>query len=83
MDKISVFENKINNDNKNLHLAKLYAIVYIKFYLFKLVYLMKEEKVNIENQEKIEKILDFFKSLSNNNVSKVIKIYIFKLYIIL
>ena len=79
LDKIKDTKNQINNEEKNVHLAELYAIVYIKYYLYKLVYIIKEHKKDINNREAMKNIINHIKSLSNG-FSRVIKIYIFKLF---
>ena len=73
---ISYFnENHINENNYNL--CKLYSISYIKLYLSYLIYYEKEEKQSIGD---IKVIIDKLDSL-NKNFKKVIKIYIFKLFL--
>ena len=79
LDEIKDEEKQLNEDNENIHLAKLYSLVYTKYYLYKLVYILKEHKKEIKNKEKIKEIMDFIKNLSNG-FSKVLKIYIFKLF---
>ena len=74
------YKNKDNNDkNQNIHLAKLYSVVYVKYYLYNLVKIIKEQKSEIKNKKKIIEIFNFIKSLSDD-FSRVLKIYIFKLF---
>ena len=79
LDNIKDKENQINNGDKNIHLAKLYSIVYIKYYLYKLVYIIKELKKDIKHRESMKDIINYIKNLSGG-FSRVIKIYIFKLF---
>ena len=72
-------ENKNELEDKNIHLAKLYSIVYIKYYLYKLVFIIKEKKNDIKNRDAMKNIFNFIKGLSSG-FSRVIKIYIFKLF---
>ena len=77
LDKISTKDdNEENNKTENMHLCKLYAIVFIKMYLSKLVYFMKERYKEIGS---CKQIMDVIKNIKNENLGRVIKIYIFKL----
>ena len=60
----------------NSHLIKLYTLTYIKIYLSKLVYFIKEKYKKLGN---ISEIMNVIRGKKNNNFRKVIKIYIFKL----
>ena len=60
----------------NSHLIKLYTLTYIKIYLSKLVYFIKEKFNKLGD---ISEIMNIIKGKENNNFRKVIKIYIFKL----
>ena len=64
LDNIKDKENQINNGDKNIHLAKLYSIVYIKYYLYKLVYIIKELKKDIKHRESMKDIINYIKNLS-------------------
>ena len=66
------------NDKKeqNIHLCKLYSIVYVKMYLNKLVVFLNE---SLEKIGSIKQIIEIIENIKNENFSKVIKIYIFKL----
>ena len=79
LDAIIDLDNQINNNNENTHLAKLYSIVYIKYYLYKVVYIIMEKKKEIKNRDKVKEIMQFIKDLSIG-LSRVLKIYIFKLF---
>ena len=77
LDEISTKDdNEENNKTKNMHLCKLYAIVFIKMYLSKLVYFMKERYKEIGS---CKQIMDTINNIKNKNLGRVIKIYIFKL----
>ena len=69
-------QNETNKNEENIHLCKLYSIVYIKIYLNKLIYFVKEMQSKIGNISCIMKVIQ---GIKNNNFGKVIKIYIFKL----
>ena len=79
LDEIKDSEKLINDKNENIHLAKLYSIVYVKYYLYKLVVILKEHKKEIKNITKMKEIFNFIKKLSIG-FSRVIKIYILKLF---
>ena len=79
LDEIKDSEKLINDKNENIHLAKLYSIVYAKYYLYKLVVILKEHKKEIKNITKMKEIFNFIKKLSIG-FSRVIKIYILKLF---
>ena len=79
LDKIKDLENQINDNNQNTHLAKLYSIVYTKYYLYKVIYMIREHKSEIKNRDQVKEIMNFIKTLSTG-LSRVIKIYIFKLF---
>ena len=79
LDEIKDSEKLINDKNENIHLDKLYSIVYVKYYLYKLVVILKEHKKEIKNITKIKDIFNFIKKLSIG-FSRVIKIYIFKFF---
>ena len=61
----------------NSHIIKLYALTYVKIYLSKFVYFLKEKSNQLGD---ISEILKVIKGKKNNNFRKVIKIYIFKLF---
>ena len=69
-------DNEENNKKENMHLCKLYAIVFVKMYLSKLVYFMKERYKEIGS---VKEIMDVINNIKNKNLGHVIKIYIFKL----
>ena len=71
----SISNSNINN-KKNIHLCKLYSIVYIKIYLSKLVYFIKEKLNQIG---KIDSIMKVIEGIKNKNFKKVIKIYVLKI----
>ena len=74
LDKISL-KNENENNDYNL-LCKLYSVAYIKMYLYKFVYFIKN------NYNEIDEYKEFMKTLNeikNKNFGKVIKIYILKL----
>ena len=79
LDEISINisdKNVQGERNKNLYLCKLYSIVYVKIYLYKTIFYIKNE-INV-----IEDCKDIFRSikeLQNCNLTKIINIYIFKL----
>ena len=70
------------NKDLNMHLCKLYSISYVKMYLSKFVYFVKEKfkEMEISRDTGIKDILNIIKSIKNNSFGKVIKIYIFKLF---
>ena len=75
LDSISNSNDINENKKNNINLYKLYSIVYVKFYLNKLVFFInKGTEVNFKT------IIQATKTLTNNNFSKVIKIYILKLF---
>ena len=61
--------------NKNIHLCKLYSVVYVKIYLNKFIFYIKDN----ENNES-KHIFNIIKDIKNSKFKKVIKIYILKLY---
>ena len=61
----------------NSHLIKLYSLTYVKIYLSKLVYILKNNNKQLGD---ISFIMDVIKGKTKNNFRKVIKIYIFKLF---
>ena len=69
----------INKENnlENVKLCKLYSITYIKVYLNKFVHFICTDYKSIGN---VKPIIDSFSLLSSKNLSKVIKIYILKLF---
>ena len=79
LEQLINLEKELNDNELNYHLAKLYSIVYIKYYLYKLVYTIKEKKAQINNRDKMKEIFYYIKNLSTS-FSRVIKLYIFKLF---
>ena len=80
LDNISSKKDDIElNKKENIHICKLYSIAYVKIYLSKVVYLIKEkfEEKEVTNYKNIMKIIQ---SLKNKAFGKVLKIYIFKLF---
>ena len=73
----SISDSNDNNKTKeNIHLCKLYSIVYIKMYLSKLVYFIKEKLNQLGN---INEIMLIIQGIKNRHFGNVIKIYILKL----
>ena len=72
-------DDKELNKKENIHICKLYSIAYVKMYLSKVVYIIKEKFYDKEvtNYKKIMKIIQ---GLKNKAFGKVLKIYIFKLF---
>ena len=68
----------IDEDKENIHLCKLYSIVYVKMYLSKTVYFIKE-KYELMGGD-IKKIINVIQEIKNKEFAKVIKIYVFKLF---
>ena len=68
LDSISK-ENCSNNPKENQHLCKLYSIVFIKMYLSKLVFFIKEKYNQMGN---IKDIINVFQEIENKNLAKVI-----------
>ena len=77
LDSISSFNENNDNQNDNIHLCKLYSIVYIKMYLSKAVFFIKEKHSQIGSIKELMKVIQ---SIKNKNFGKVIKIYVFKLF---
>ena len=69
-------ENSENIRKQNIHLYKLYIIVYIKIYLYKIFISIKNES-NEKNE--YNDIISIIKNIKNEKFRKVIKIYIIKL----
>ena len=76
LDWISDLNEKKKKTEENIHLCKLYSIVYIKMYLSKLVYFIKEKSNQIG---KINEIIEVIQGINNRHFGNVIKIYILKL----
>ena len=74
---LDLFSLKKIGDNGNIHLCKLYSIVYIKKYLSEVVYFIKEKYNEMGN---IKEIIDVIQEIKNKNFGNVIKIYVFKLF---
>ena len=76
LDNISISngDNSGNFRDQNFHLCKLYIIVYIKIYLYKILILFKNE--SNENNE-YKDIIEIIKNIKNEKFKKVIIIYIF------
>ena len=75
LDSISNLNNINKNKKNNSNLYKLFSIAYVKMYLSKLVFFIKREtEANFNN------IIQVIRTLNNKNFSKVIKIYILKLF---
>jgi len=68
----------IDEDKENIHLCKLYSIVYVKMYLSKTIYFIKE-KYELMGGD-IKKIIKVIQEIKNKEFAKVIKIYVFKLF---
>ena len=71
-------DDKNINLKENIHLCKLFAIAYVKMYLSKVVFFIKEQFKEMGNNCK--EIINAIKAIKNKAFSKVIKIYIFKLF---
>ena len=79
LDELTIIgDNEKNNEEQNIHLSKLYAIAYVKMYLSKVVYFIKEKYKEMGNCQDIMNII--INELKNKKFGKVIKIYIFKLF---
>ena len=68
-----------NDEKKNYNLYKLYAISYIKIYISKLAHFVYEKEQYIPN---IKEIIDIIKGGADNKFRTVLKIYVFKCFII-
>ena len=68
---------KYLSEKDKIHLCLLYAISYIKIYLDKVIYYLIN---NLEELPSIKDINDIIVEMNNENISRVIKIYIFKLF---
>ena len=65
------------NENENIHICKLYSIVFVKMYLNKLVYFIIERHNELGS---IKDIINVIQSIKNKPFGNVIKIYVFKLF---
>jgi len=72
---ISNLENE--NETENIHISKLYSIVFVKMYLSKLVYFIKEKHDELGS---IKEIINIIQNIKNKPFGNVIKIYVFKLF---
>ena len=70
-------DDKEINKKENIHLCKLYSLAYIKMYLSKVVYFIKEKNKEMGS---CKNIINIIKNIKNKKFEKVIKIYIFKLF---
>ena len=77
LDKVSKNDDEKNNQEQNMHISKLYAIVYIKMFLSKLVYFIKEKYKELGD---FKNIIEAINNINNKSFGNVIKIYIFKLF---
>ena len=68
----------IDECKENIHICKLYSIVYVKMYLSKTIYFIKEKYEQIGGD--IKKIIKVIQQIKNKEFAKVIKIYVFKLF---
>ena len=68
----------IDENKDNIHLCKLYSIVYVKMYLSKTIYFIKEKYEQMGGD--IKKIIKVIQQIKNKDFAKVIKIYVFKLF---
>ena len=77
LDSISI-SSSIDEDKNNIHILKLYSIVYVKMYLSKTIYFIKEnyEQMGVDTK----KIIKVIQQIKNKNFANVIKIYVFKLF---
>ena len=71
------FSLKKTGENGNIHLCKLYSIVYVKKYLSEVVYFIKEKFNELGS---IKEIINIIQNIKNKNFGNVIKIYVFKLF---
>ena len=78
IEKIYINREKGQNIIKNDILCQLYAISYIKIYLFKYVYFTHYNNKQFIDKEEILKIINDKKV--NNQVRQMIKIYIFRIF---
>ena len=69
-------DEKINKD-ENIHLSKLYAIAYVKMYLSKVVYFIKEKNKEMGSPKEIMGIIQ---KIKNMKFARIVKIYVFKLF---
>ena len=70
-------DDKETNKIKNIHLCKLYSIAFVKMYLSKVVYFIKEKNKELGS---CKEIMNIIQAIKNKEFSRVIKIYIFKLF---
>ena len=76
LDEIDVIDDFDNNSQNNIYLSKLYCITYVKMYLNKVIFYLKNEFYEKDEYKEIFKIIQ---DLKNKSFNKVIKIYISKL----
>ena len=74
----TIINNKDNNNDKNNNLFKLFAISYIKIYLYKLVGFIYEKYQSMTDISEIVKTL--CGSDKNSMFRRVLKIYVFKVF---
>ena len=74
---LDLFSSKNIGENGNIHLCKLYSIVYVKKYLSEVVYFIKEK---YKEMESIKDIIKVIQEIKNKKFGNVIKIYVFKLF---
>ena len=67
---------KNNNDINNINICKLYSIVYIKMYLNKFVFLIKNKYNDLDDYKEV---MNTIHDIKNKSFEKIIKIYILKL----
>ena len=73
----SISKSQKQNNEENTNLLKLYCIVYVKLYLYHMTNFLFDD---FEQMKSIKEIIDCINNLSNKDFSKVIKIYILKLF---
>ena len=74
---IDLLEKALEKNNDKVHFGKLYSIVLIKFYLFKVVEYTKNDLDKIDDYKEIFLVIN---NIKNIKFKKVIMIYILKLF---
>ena len=74
---IDLLEKALEKNNDKVHFGKLYSIVLIKFYLFKVVEFTKNDLDKIDDYKEIFLVIN---NIKNIKFKKVIMIYILKLF---